>query len=95
MYVISSFFPHVFPFCAHSSDVPGSLQCQQCSLDFWSNEDHTACIPRVVDFLSFNETMGITLATASVSGAVVTAAVFVIFLCYRQTPLVRASCRSD
>jgi len=80
-----------FPFPAYSSDDPGSLQCQQCALDFWSNEEHTACIPRIVDFLSFNETMGITLATASVSGAVVTAAVFVIFLCYRQTPLVRAS----
>lgn len=47
-----------------------------------------------MDFLFFNETMGITLATASVSGAVVTAAVFVIFLCYRQTPLVRASCQN-
>ncbi|KAG7268354.1 hypothetical protein CRUP_019564 [Coryphaenoides rupestris] len=73
------------------SNETGSLQCQQCALDFWSNEEHTACIPRIVDFLSFDETMGITLATASVSGAVVTAAVFVIFLCYRQTPLVRAN----
>ncbi|KAK0141167.1 Extracellular calcium-sensing receptor [Merluccius polli] len=72
------------------SNETGSPQCQQCALDFWSNDDHTECIPRIVDFLSFNETMGITLTTAAVSGAVVTAAVFVIFLCYRQTPLFHA-----
>ncbi|XP_069004381.1 extracellular calcium-sensing receptor-like [Embiotoca jacksoni] len=69
----------------------GSLHCEPCPSEFWSNVERTACIPRQLDFLSFNETLGITLTTAAVSGAVVTTAVFVVFLHYRQTPMVRAN----
>ncbi|XP_068173687.1 extracellular calcium-sensing receptor-like [Antennarius striatus] len=68
-----------------------SLNCEHCPTEFWSNFDQTACIPRQLDFLSFNETLGITLTTVAVSGVVVTTAVFVVFLCYRQTPMVRAN----
>uniref|UniRef100_A0A3Q1FWW7 Olfactory receptor C family, r1 n=1 Tax=Acanthochromis polyacanthus TaxID=80966 RepID=A0A3Q1FWW7_9TELE len=73
------------------SDKTGSLHCERCPVEFWSNVDRTACIPRQLDYLSFNETLGITLTTAAVSGAIVTTAVFVVFLYYRQTPLVRAN----
>ncbi|XP_028275894.1 extracellular calcium-sensing receptor-like [Parambassis ranga] len=69
----------------------GSLHCHRCPSEFWSNTKRTACIPRQLDFLSFNETLGITLTTAAVSGAAVTTAVFVVFLHYRQTPMVRAN----
>ncbi|XP_059932171.1 extracellular calcium-sensing receptor-like [Gadus macrocephalus] len=73
------------------SNETGSHQCRRCPVEFWSNTGNTACIPRKVDFLSFNETMGIILTTAAVSGVVVTTAVFVIFLCYHNTPVVRAN----
>uniref|UniRef100_UPI0037E76C9E extracellular calcium-sensing receptor-like n=1 Tax=Semicossyphus pulcher TaxID=241346 RepID=UPI0037E76C9E len=73
------------------SNKTGSLHCERCPSDFWSNVEGTACIPRQLDFLSFNETLGITLTTVAVSGVVVTTAVFVVFLCYRQTPMVRAN----
>ncbi|XP_074535087.1 extracellular calcium-sensing receptor-like [Halichoeres trimaculatus] len=73
------------------SNTTGSLHCEQCPSEFWSNAERTACIPRQLDFLSFNETLGITLTTAAVSGAAVTSAVFVVFLYYRHTPMVRAN----
>ncbi|CAL8346936.1 unnamed protein product [Arctogadus glacialis] len=73
------------------SNETGSHQCRRCAVEFWSNPGNTACIPRKVDFLSFNETMGIILTTGAVSGVVVTTAVFVIFLCYHNTPVVRAN----
>ncbi|XP_056297275.1 extracellular calcium-sensing receptor-like [Pseudoliparis swirei] len=73
------------------SNVTDSLHCERCPDEFWSNAEQTACIPRQLDFLSFNETLGITLTTAAVSGAAVTTAVFVVFLYYRQTPMVRAN----
>ncbi|KAJ3590133.1 hypothetical protein NHX12_008087 [Muraenolepis orangiensis] len=69
----------------------GSHQCRRCPIEFWSNPAHTACIPRKVDFLAFNETMGIILTSAAVSGAAVTTAVFVVFLHHRNTPVVRAN----
>ncbi|XP_067364185.1 extracellular calcium-sensing receptor-like [Channa argus] len=73
------------------SNKTGSLHCDQCPLEYWSNANQTSCVLRQLDFLSFNETLGITLTTAAVSGAVMTTAVFVVFLCYRQTPVVRAN----
>ncbi|XP_035011431.2 extracellular calcium-sensing receptor-like [Hippoglossus stenolepis] len=69
----------------------GSPHCDPCLSEFWSNADRTACVPRQLDFLSFNETLGITLTTAAVSGATVTAAVFLVFVYYHQTPMVRAN----
>uniref|UniRef100_UPI0037E9C917 extracellular calcium-sensing receptor-like n=1 Tax=Semicossyphus pulcher TaxID=241346 RepID=UPI0037E9C917 len=73
------------------SNQTGSLHCERCPPEFWSNAKQTACIPRQLDYLSFNETLGITLTTVAASGVVVTTAVFVVFLCYRQTPMVRAN----
>ncbi|CAK6963523.1 extracellular calcium-sensing receptor-like [Scomber scombrus] len=73
------------------SNKTGSLHCERCPSEFWSNANQTACIPRQLDFLSFNETLGITLTTAAVSGAIVTIIVFVVFLSYHQTPMVRAN----
>ncbi|XP_045929978.1 extracellular calcium-sensing receptor-like isoform X1 [Micropterus dolomieu] len=73
------------------SNKTGSLHCERCPLEFWSNVERTACIPRQLDFLSFNEILGITLTTAAVFGTIVTTAVFMVFLCYRQTPMVRAN----
>uniref|UniRef100_A0A3B4AAH9 G-protein coupled receptors family 3 profile domain-containing protein n=1 Tax=Periophthalmus magnuspinnatus TaxID=409849 RepID=A0A3B4AAH9_9GOBI len=73
------------------SNKTNSLKCHRCPAKYWSNAYKTSCIPRQLDFLSFNETLGITLTTVAVSGAVVTTAVFVVFLYYRQTPMVRAN----
>ncbi|XP_029302360.1 LOW QUALITY PROTEIN: extracellular calcium-sensing receptor-like [Cottoperca gobio] len=73
------------------SNKAGSLHCERCPSEFWSNVERTACIPRQLDFLSFDETLGITLTTVAVSGVAVTTAVFVVFIYYRQTPMVRAN----
>uniref|UniRef100_A0A3P8S6F6 Olfactory receptor C family, r1 n=1 Tax=Amphiprion percula TaxID=161767 RepID=A0A3P8S6F6_AMPPE len=73
------------------SNTTGSLHCERCPPEFWSNADRTACIARQLDFLSFNETLGITLTAVAVSGVTVTTAVFLVFLHHRQTPVVRAN----
>ncbi|KAG7495878.1 extracellular calcium-sensing receptor-like [Solea senegalensis] len=73
------------------SNISGSPHCEPCPSEFWSNADRTACVPLQLDFLSFNETLGITLTTAAVTGATVTAAVLLVFLYYHQTPMVRAN----
>uniref|UniRef100_A0A8K9V956 Olfactory receptor C family, r1 n=1 Tax=Oncorhynchus mykiss TaxID=8022 RepID=A0A8K9V956_ONCMY len=73
------------------SNTTGSLQCDRCPLEFWSNGNRTACIPRQLEFLSFNDTMGVTLTTVAVCGAVATVAVFMLFVYHRHTPLVRAN----
>ncbi|XP_063348615.1 extracellular calcium-sensing receptor-like [Pelmatolapia mariae] len=73
------------------SNKTGSLDCERCPLELWSNAKHTGCIPRQLDFLAFNETLGITLTTAAVTGVTVTTVVFVVFVRYHHTPVVRAN----
>ncbi|KAK2847339.1 hypothetical protein Q5P01_010338 [Channa striata] len=73
------------------SNKTGSLECIRCPERFWSNSNHTVCIPQQVDFLSYSDTMGIVLSTVSAVGAALTAATFATFLQYRHTPLVRAN----
>ncbi|XP_061073913.1 extracellular calcium-sensing receptor-like [Conger conger] len=73
------------------SNSTGSTECQKCQDRFWSNAARTACVPKEVEFLSFQETMGIVLAALSVSGVVLTGSVLATFFFHRDTPLVRAN----
>ncbi|XP_015216209.1 extracellular calcium-sensing receptor-like [Lepisosteus oculatus] len=73
------------------SNTTNSLQCDKCPLEYWSNAYRNECIPRDVEFLSFEDTMGITLTTVALSGASITLAVAIIFLYYKNTPIVRAN----
>lgn len=80
-----TFFNSSLFWAGGSSD---STQCEPCPPEFWPNAEQTACVARELDFLSFSETLGITLTTVAVSGATATAAVFVVFLHHRHTPIV-------
>ncbi|XP_064159081.1 extracellular calcium-sensing receptor-like [Anguilla rostrata] len=73
------------------SNTTGSTECQKCPDRFWSNAARTTCVPKEVEFLSFQETMGIILAALSVSGVVLTTTVLGTFFFHRDTPLVRAN----
>ncbi|XP_055736825.1 vomeronasal type-2 receptor 26-like [Salvelinus fontinalis] len=64
------------------------MQCDRCPLEFWSNSHLTACVPRQLEFLSFNDVIGVTLTTVAVCGTVSTVSVFVFFVYHRNTSLV-------
>uniref|UniRef100_A0A3B4CDM5 G-protein coupled receptors family 3 profile domain-containing protein n=1 Tax=Pygocentrus nattereri TaxID=42514 RepID=A0A3B4CDM5_PYGNA len=68
-----------------------STECTECPERFWSNTDRTECIPMIVEFLSFQDHMGIILSVLSVAGATLTGTVFIAFFHHRDTPLVRAN----
>nr|XP_029511214.1 extracellular calcium-sensing receptor-like [Oncorhynchus nerka] len=73
------------------SNTTGSVECIRCPERFWSNPDHTACVPQLVDFLSYSDTMGVILSVISVSGATLTAGALATFFYHRHTPLVKAN----
>ncbi|KAJ3591264.1 hypothetical protein NHX12_009210 [Muraenolepis orangiensis] len=68
-----------------------SIECVRCLPLFWSNGERTACLPKQVDFLSFSDTMGITLTTVALLGSLCTCGVIFIFSCHISTPIVRAN----
>ncbi|KAF3847616.1 hypothetical protein F7725_020644 [Dissostichus mawsoni] len=68
-----------------------SAECSPCPLEYWSNEDHSQCVPKVIEFLSYGETMGALLTAFSLFGAILTLVVLCVFFRFRHTPLVKAS----
>ncbi|XP_074496813.1 extracellular calcium-sensing receptor-like [Sebastes fasciatus] len=73
------------------SNSSNAAECSRCPLEYWSNEDHNQCVPKVIEFLSYEETMGALLAAFSLFGASLTLVVSCVFFRFCHTPLVKAS----
>ncbi|KAM8769864.1 extracellular calcium-sensing receptor-like [Acanthopagrus schlegelii] len=69
----------------------GSADCTPCPQDYWSNESKDECIPKMIEFLTYHEPMGIVITIVSLLGASLTLATMMVFLHYRETPVIKAS----
>ncbi|XP_028560342.2 vomeronasal type-2 receptor 26-like [Podarcis muralis] len=67
--------------------------CFQCQEDHYPNEDKNACIPKRIHFLSYEEPLGIILATGALTCSLITALVLGIFRKHHDTPIVKANNR--
>ncbi|XP_058036539.1 extracellular calcium-sensing receptor-like [Ahaetulla prasina] len=68
--------------------------CFQCPEDHYPNKEKTGCIMKLLVFLTFEETLGIGLASAAVCLFFLTSWVFGTFIKHRDTPIVKANNRS-
>ncbi|XP_018080325.1 extracellular calcium-sensing receptor [Xenopus laevis] len=76
------------------SNETDSIICKKCPEDMWANEKHNDCRVRSWEFLSYNETLGGTLATLSIVGSFIPLGILAIFIKYSETPVVRANNRT-
>ncbi|XP_043919405.1 extracellular calcium-sensing receptor-like [Protopterus annectens] len=75
------------------TNVTDSLDCWKCPQNQWPNENRDACIPKVIEFLSFAEPLGTTLAVITLFMTLLNALVLGIFIKHRDTPIVKANNR--
>ncbi|XP_026579971.1 vomeronasal type-2 receptor 26-like [Pseudonaja textilis] len=68
--------------------------CLDCPEEQYPNKEKILCIPKDLNFLSYNETLGITLAVLALSFSVTTVVVLGIFIKHRNTPIVKANNRN-
>ncbi|XP_078058375.1 extracellular calcium-sensing receptor-like [Mustelus asterias] len=68
-----------------------SIHCLTCPIDYWSNQEHDQCVLKEIEFLSFEDTLGIILTTIALFGTGITITILVIFIRYRNTPVVRSN----
>uniref|UniRef100_A0AAY4DPU4 G-protein coupled receptors family 3 profile domain-containing protein n=1 Tax=Denticeps clupeoides TaxID=299321 RepID=A0AAY4DPU4_9TELE len=68
-----------------------SLDCISCPDEFWPNSQRDECLPKRVEFLSWDEVLGIILAFSATTGACIAVVVIVIFYRHRASPIVRAN----
>ncbi|XP_013881958.1 extracellular calcium-sensing receptor-like, partial [Austrofundulus limnaeus] len=73
------------------SNMTDSPDCFQCPAEYWPNAERDACLPKPVEFLSFDEVLAIILAAFSIFGACLSIITAVIFVSHRTTPVVKAN----
>ncbi|XP_026087076.1 extracellular calcium-sensing receptor-like isoform X2 [Carassius auratus] len=73
------------------SNKTDAIECTVCPDEFWSNPEKDQCVPKVVEFLSYEDPLSISLTTASLLGTCFCAVVMVIFYHHHNTPIVRAN----
>ncbi|XP_003428976.2 vomeronasal type-2 receptor 1-like [Ornithorhynchus anatinus] len=77
----------------HISNKTDSRECIACYEDYWSNTPKNECVLKEVEFLAYDEALGITLVTLSIFGAFVVLAIMAVYVTHRSTPLVNANDR--
>uniref|UniRef100_A0A3Q3KFB5 G-protein coupled receptors family 3 profile domain-containing protein n=1 Tax=Monopterus albus TaxID=43700 RepID=A0A3Q3KFB5_MONAL len=73
------------------SNATDSSDCFPCPKEFWPNANKDTCFPKLVEFLSFDEVLGIILAAFSVGGACLAIITASVFFRHRTSPIVRAN----
>ncbi|XP_050958538.1 extracellular calcium-sensing receptor-like [Labeo rohita] len=73
------------------SNETDSLDCHECLPEYWPNNEKDKCLPKPVDFLSWDEILGIILASFSIAGSLVALSITLVFYKNRASPIVRAN----
>uniref|UniRef100_A0A3P8VXR5 G-protein coupled receptors family 3 profile domain-containing protein n=1 Tax=Cynoglossus semilaevis TaxID=244447 RepID=A0A3P8VXR5_CYNSE len=87
------FFNIFFIFISFTSNLipSGAVDCVPCPVKFWSSDKKDECIPKTVEYLTYNEPMGIVITVLSLLGASLCLITMVIFIKNNQTPVIKAS----
>ncbi|KAM4675879.1 extracellular calcium-sensing receptor-like [Discoglossus pictus] len=73
------------------SNQTDSIDCSTCPRDKWPNLGKDKCLPKAIEFLSYEETLGATLAAISIISSLIPFSIFGLFFHYKTTPIVRAN----
>ncbi|XP_068122050.1 vomeronasal type-2 receptor 26-like [Hyperolius riggenbachi] len=77
------------------SNVTDSENCQRCLDEEWPNDEKTTCIPKTLEYLSFEEDqLALIFSVVSLLGTIITAIVLKVFISYWDSPVVKANNRT-
>ncbi|XP_075061848.1 extracellular calcium-sensing receptor-like [Mixophyes fleayi] len=73
------------------SNQTDSITCIRCPWDQWPNPEKSRCLPKSMEFLSYEDALGRTLTTTSIISSLIPALILRLFILHRQTPIVKAN----
>ncbi|XP_056467699.1 extracellular calcium-sensing receptor-like [Gadus chalcogrammus] len=73
------------------SNTTDSSDCSPCPNEFWPNAEKNFCRPKLLEFLSFHEILGIILSACSIAGACLTIITAIVLFKHRFSPVVKAN----
>ncbi|XP_039610900.1 extracellular calcium-sensing receptor-like [Polypterus senegalus] len=73
------------------SNITDATECIKCPDDLWSNAGKNQCVLKEIEFLTYDESMGVILTIASLFGASISVCILIIFIHHRNTPVVKAN----
>ncbi|XP_010901776.2 metabotropic glutamate receptor 1 isoform X3 [Esox lucius] len=79
--------------CKDNEIVRDEFTCQACDLGWWPNEDLEGCVPLPLKYLDWSDVESIVAVCLSCVGILVTLWVTLVFVLYRDTPVVKSSSR--
>ncbi|KAM4038596.1 LOW QUALITY PROTEIN: extracellular calcium-sensing receptor-like [Anomaloglossus baeobatrachus] len=78
--------------CAHGEITNNTdvNECLKCPWDQWPNQEKNKCLPKLTDYLSYDETLGVILMSTSVTSSLIPF-VLGLLIHYKTTPIVKAN----
>ncbi|XP_075434377.1 vomeronasal type-2 receptor 1-like [Ascaphus truei] len=73
------------------SNLTDSIDCFKCPWDMWPSLAKDRCLPKTIEFLSYEEALGATLAATSLCSSMIPVFIIGLFIHYKNTPIVRAN----
>ncbi|XP_018107037.1 extracellular calcium-sensing receptor [Xenopus laevis] len=73
------------------SNQTDAVECHPCSWDTWPNLQQDRCLPRNTEFLSYEESLGYSLAAISIFSSLIPLIILGVFIHHKKTPIVRAN----
>ncbi|XP_060038235.1 vomeronasal type-2 receptor 116-like [Erinaceus europaeus] len=87
-------FECVFCLTGEISNTQDAQECVQCSEQEYSNQERTHCLPKLVTYLSIEDSLGMAMACTALCFSVITVVVLWIFVKHQDTPIVKANNRT-
>ncbi|KAM3924635.1 extracellular calcium-sensing receptor-like [Leptodactylus fuscus] len=73
------------------SNQTDSVACLKCPWDEWPNSENSQCLPKTIEYLSYEDSLGTTLTAISLGSFLAPITIMKLFIRHKSTPLVKAN----